>query len=177
VSVETHSQVGVPASGGPSRLDRTGTLVRVGLAAVWLVSGSIKAADPDQTYIAVRAYDVLPYPAVGPVAAALPWVELALGVVLLLGWRTRWAAVGAVVLLALFMAGVTQAWARGLRIDCGCFGGGGEVAQDQTRYGAELLRDTGFLVLAVWLIVRPRTWLAVGDGPARRATRPAEEGA
>jgi hypothetical protein len=61
------------------------------------------------------------------------------------------------------MAGVTQAWVRGLSIDCGCFGGGGDVAADKTSYGTELLRDTGFMILAGWLIVRPTTWLSL-DG-------------
>jgi uncharacterized membrane protein YphA (DoxX/SURF4 family) len=144
-----------------------GTVARVGLSAVWLVSGSIKAADPDQTYIAVRAYDVLPYPAVTPVAAVLPWLELTLGLLLLVGLRVRLVAVASGILLALFMAGVSQAWARGLLIDCGCFGGGGDVAADQTRYGTELLRDTGFLALAAWLVIRPRTLFALDDVLAR----------
>jgi hypothetical protein len=60
-----------------------------------------------------------------------------------------------------FIAGVTQAWARGLSIDCGCFGGGGAVDPGETAYVAELLRDAGFLALAVWLVVRPRTYRSV----------------
>jgi uncharacterized membrane protein YphA (DoxX/SURF4 family) len=144
-----------------------GTLGRLGLAGVWLVSGSIKAADPDQTWVAVRAYDLLPSSGVTVVAAVLPWFELALGVLLLLGVRTRLVAAVAAGLLLVFIAGVSQAWARGLSIDCGCFGGGGEVAQDQTSYGIELLRDTAFGVLAAWLIIRPRTLLAWDDVLAR----------
>ncbi|MEU7811460.1 MauE/DoxX family redox-associated membrane protein [Pseudonocardia sp. NPDC049154] len=141
-------------------LDGIGTLARLGLAAVWLASGLIKALDPAQTYVAVRAYDVLPREAVGVVAGVLPWFELALGVLLLLGIGTRavaWLSAG---LLLVFVAGVTQAWARGLNIDCGCFGGGGAVAPGQTQYVQEILRDTGFLLMAAWLIVRPRTLLA-----------------
>jgi uncharacterized membrane protein YphA (DoxX/SURF4 family) len=142
-------------------LDGIGTLARLGLAAVWLASGLIKALDPAQTYVAVRAYDVLPREAVGVVAGVLPWFELALGVLLLLGIGTRavaWLSAG---LLLVFVAVVTQAWARGLNIDCGCFGGGGAVAPGQTQYVQEILRDTGFLLMAAWLIVRPRTLLAV----------------
>ncbi len=75
-------------------LDFVGTWARLGLAVVWLVSGGLKAVDPDQTYVAVRAYDVLPPAAVEVVAALLPWVELALGVLLLLGVGTRPAAIG-----------------------------------------------------------------------------------
>jgi hypothetical protein len=52
-------------------------------------------------------------------------------------------------------------WARGLSIDCGCFGGGGTVAKGQTHYLREIFRDTGFLVLAAWLMVYPRGKLAL----------------
>jgi uncharacterized membrane protein YphA (DoxX/SURF4 family) len=142
-------------------LDVVGTVARLGLASVWLISGVLKAVDPDQTYVAVRAYDVLPRGAVGPVAAVLPWAELALGLLLMLGAGIRIVAAASAVLLLVFIAGVAQAWARGLSIDCGCFGGGGQVAPGETRYVEELLRDTGFLLLAAWLVVRPRTWFAL----------------
>lgn len=144
-------------------LDTIGTLARLGLAAVWLVSGALKLADPGQTYIAVQAYDVLPHGLVGVVATALPLVELLLGLALLVGVGTRYVAGAALVLLLVLIAGIAQSWARGLSIDCGCFGGGGQVAQGQTEYPQEILRDSGFALLAVWLLVRPRTWLSV-DG-------------
>jgi len=138
-----------------------GTLARCGLAAVWLISGVLKAVDPDQTYVAVRAYDVLPEAGVEIVAAMLPWVEIALGVLLVVGAGTRVVAVASAAVLLVFIAGVTQAWARGLSIDCGCFGGGGAVAPGETAYVEELLRDTGLVLLAAWLIVRPRTLIAL----------------
>jgi uncharacterized membrane protein YphA (DoxX/SURF4 family) len=142
-------------------LDVVGTLARLGLAAVWLISGVLKAVDPDQTYIAVRAYDVLPTAGVEVVAALLPWVELAFGVLLLVGVGTRVVAALSAALLLVFIAGVAQAWARGLSIDCGCFGGGGQVDPGETAYVQELLRDGGFLLLAAWLFVRPRTVFAL----------------
>jgi len=141
--------------------DVIGTLARLGLAAVWLISGALKAIDPAQTYLSVAAYDVLPPAAVGLVAAVLPFLELALGMLLLVGFWVRPAAVVSSVLLVAFMAGVGQAWARGLSIDCGCFGGGGPVDPTATRYPLELARDAGFLVLAVWLVLRPRTLVAI----------------
>jgi uncharacterized membrane protein YphA (DoxX/SURF4 family) len=143
--------------------DVIGTLARLGLAAVWLVSGLLKAMDPDQTYIAVRAYDVLPDIGVEIVAALLPWFELALGVLLLAGVGTRLVAALSAALLLVFIAGVAQAWARGLSIDCGCFGGGGAVEPGETTYVQELVRDAGFLLMAGWLVVRPRTVLALDD--------------
>jgi uncharacterized membrane protein YphA (DoxX/SURF4 family) len=142
-------------------LDVVGTVARLGLAAVWLTSGVLKAIDPDQTYIAVRAYDVLPPIGVEVVAGVLPWFEIALGLLVLLGVGLRTVGVMSILLLLVFITGVSQAWARGLLIDCGCFGGGGAVAPGQTAYVQELLRDTGFIVLAAWLVVRPRTLLSL----------------
>jgi hypothetical protein len=73
-------------------------------------------------------------------------------------------------LLLVLIAAIVQSWARGLTIDCGCFGGGGQVSVGQTQYPQEIARDTGFFLLAVWLMVRPRTlfsldgWLGRGNG-------------
>jgi uncharacterized membrane protein YphA (DoxX/SURF4 family) len=137
------------------------TVVRVGLVAVFLISGAIKASDPGRTWGAVQAYQLMPSEAVTVVAGILPWFELTLGTLLLIGLGVRIVAVISGLLLIVFIAGVVQAWARGLSIDCGCFGGGGDVAPNETSYGTELLRDAGFLVLAVWLVVWPRTLLAL----------------
>jgi len=151
-------------------LDVVGTAVRLGLAVVWLVSGGVKLADPLQAAVAVDAYEILPAGAVPVVATVLPLLELALGALLLLGVGTRLAGVVSVLLLLGFVAGLVQAWVRGLSIDCGCFGGGGPVEPGEERYLSSLLRDLGFLALALWVSVRPRTLLAVdriwdGGGP------------
>ncbi len=144
-------------------IDGLGTVARWGLAAVFLVSGALKVIDPAQTRVAVRAYEMLPPGLVGPVATVLPLAELALGTLLVVGAFTRWAALASAVLLVVLMIGLVQAWARGLSIDCGCFGGGGAVAEGATRYPQELARDVGLLLLGLWLMVRPRTALSV-DG-------------
>lgn len=158
---------------GPSvrLLDSVSTLVRLGLAAIWLVSGSIKISDPGQTYVAVQAYEILPASMISPVATALPLLELVLGLMLLLGLATRVAGAASGVLLLVLIAAIAQAWARNLSIDCGCFGGGGQVADGQTSYPLEILRDVGFLVLASWLAIRPRSFASL-DGWLRAGREP-----
>ncbi|AXI81206.1 DoxX family membrane protein [Peterkaempfera bronchialis] len=142
------------------------TVARLGLAAVWAWAGLAKIADPAEAAQAVRAYRILPESLVKPVGYGLPFLELALALLLLVGLGTRVAAFLSGVLLLVFIAGIASVWARGLTIDCGCFGGGGQVASSQTRYLQEILRDTGFLLLAGWLIRKPRSrfsadgWLA-----------------
>jgi hypothetical protein len=56
---------------------------------------------------------------------------------------------------------VSSAWVRGLAIDCGCFGGGGQVAPGQTKYLQEILRDIGLLALAGWLWFKPLSRFAL----------------
>lgn len=130
-------------------------LARLGLSAVWLTAGLAKVSDPAESVRAVRAYQALPESLVPLVGHGLPFLEIAIGVLLLVGLLVRPAAVVAALLLVVFITGVSQAWARGLTIDCGCFGGGGTVAANQTKYLQEVLRDCGFLLLAGWLIARP----------------------
>jgi len=153
--------------------DVIGLLARLGLAAVWLISGIIKAVDPRTTVVAVRAYQIFPESLVGIIAGILPFLEIALGVLLVVGLATRLTAVLSAVVLVAFIAGVISAAARGLSIDCGCFGGGGDVAAGQTAYTEEILRDLGFLALAVYLIVRPDTPLSVDRWVRRRTGQPA----
>lgn len=136
----------------------------MGLAAVWLISGWLKAVDPMQTVVAVRAYQLLPEGAVNPFANALPFVEIGLGLLLLLGVGVRPVALCSAALIVVFLFGVGSAWGRGLTIDCGCFGGGGAAEVGAGDYLAELARDLGFLALACWLVVRPVSPFAIGSG-------------
>mgnify|MGYP001015123236 CR=1 FL=1 len=138
---------------------------RLGLAAVWLISGWIKFTDPTQTVVAVRAYQLVPADLVRPFAAVFPMVELVLGALLLIGLAVRPAAIASVLLLLALIAAIVSAWARGLSIDCGCFGGGGVVEGiDSGDYIREIARDVGFIALGVWLTVFPRTPWALGPG-------------
>ncbi|MGW3229590.1 MauE/DoxX family redox-associated membrane protein [Kitasatospora sp. NPDC001095] len=140
-----------------------GTVVRLGLAVVWGWAGLAKVTDPAEAAQAVRAYEILPEGLVKPIGYGLPFLELALAVLLLAGLGVRLVAGISAVLLLVFIAGIASAWARGISIDCGCFGGGGHVDESQTKYLQEILRDTGFLLMAGWLLWRPRTRLSV-DG-------------
>jgi uncharacterized membrane protein YphA (DoxX/SURF4 family) len=139
-----------------------GSAVRVILGAVFLVAGATKVDDLAASGRAVSAYRVLPYDVATVVGAALPFVEIALGVLFLLGLATRLAAAVAGALLVVFIAGITSAWARGLRIDCGCFGEGGDLAAgEQPQYLSETIRDIALLGLAGVLVAFPRTRLSV----------------
>ena len=137
------------------------TVLRLGLAAVAFAAGFPKITDIPVSVRAVRAYEILPESLVPTAGIVLPMVEIILGVLLLLGLFTRFSAMAFGGLMVVFVLGIASAWARGLTIDCGCFGGGGVVDADQTQYPLEILRDLALLAAATVLAWRPRSRLSL----------------
>lgn len=137
-------------------------VVRIALAAILGTAGYAKFSEAGGLQkVAVSSYRILPKGMVSPVALGLPVLEMALAALILLGLATRTMAICVGLLFVVFIAGIISVWARGLSIDCGCFGGGGTVAKGQTHYLREIFRDLGFLVLAAWLMVYPRGRVAL----------------
>jgi protein-disulfide isomerase len=144
------------------RLGWVGLVVRLVLAAVWAWASLAKIGDPRTFLRAVRAYDATPEWLSKVIAFGLPMLELTLAVLLLIGLIVRYAAAASAVLFVIFIIGVAQAGARGIKIQCGCFGGGG-ATNSSTSYTLDILRDLGLLALAVFLILWPLTKLSA-DG-------------
>ncbi len=131
--------------------------IRLVLAGVALWAGVAKISDPEGSVRAVRAYDLLPAGLAEIVGYALPVVEIIVGLLLLAGLLTRYVAVVNGLLMLGFVVGVASAWARGLSIDCGCFGGGGQVAQGEAEYLTVILRDAALVAGSAFLVRWPRS--------------------
>lgn len=146
------------------RPELVGILARLVVGGVWVVAGVLKLPDPAGTVRAVRAYQLLPESEVPLVGHGLPVLEVLVGVCLLAGLLTRLSAVLSALMLVGFVVGIASAWARGLQIECGCFGGGaGPGANATAAYPWDIARDVGLLLLSGWLAWRPRTRYAVDD--------------
>ena len=126
---------------------------RLFLAAIFLFAGYTKTAlrDPFAPFefeMAVSAYELMPETAVIFVARTLPWIEIALGVLLLIGWQLRYFATATALLLFAFVVTMGITFARGIEASCGCFGFGEPIT------GFTLVRDTLFLVPAFFLAIQ-----------------------
>jgi uncharacterized membrane protein YphA (DoxX/SURF4 family) len=137
-------------------------VARVVVGGVWVVAGALKLSDPAANVRSVRAYQLLPEAVVPTVGHALPALEIVVGGALLLGLLTRVTASVSALMLAAFVIGIASAWARGLSIECGCFGGGGSPAANAAaKYPWDIARAVGLLLLSVWLVWRPRSALSL----------------
>jgi uncharacterized membrane protein YphA (DoxX/SURF4 family) len=140
-----------------------GVLARLIIGGVDLAAGIAKFPDPAANVRQVRAFDLLPEAVVPAVGHALPTIEIIMGCVLIVGLLTRaFAVIGALFFIA-FIIGITAAWVRGLEINCGCFGSQGVPANPHRQYAIDIARDIGLLLCCGWLIIWPRTRLALDN--------------
>ncbi len=93
--------------------------------------------------MAIDSYKMLPLSVVEWMARILPWFELLLGALLIIGIGVRWVGSITTALLLVFIGAMTRAKILGLEINCGCFGNNEKLGT------ATLIRDSSLLVLAL----------------------------
>src|SRR6476660_7469256 len=115
-------------------------VLRIVLGAIFIYAGYVKLKEPWELFaLAITGYQLLPLKAVEYVARGLPWLEVAVGVLLIAGVWLRAAATVTSLLLLGFFALMVRAYAKGMTIDCGCFGSGDPISWKT------LLRDGSML--------------------------------
>jgi uncharacterized membrane protein YphA (DoxX/SURF4 family) len=135
-------------------------LARLLLGGVLLVAGGLKVTKPTDSANAVAAYKLLPTQVAHLLGYALPWLEVAIALLLIIGIMVRPAAIAGGLIMVIFIGAIASAWARGLIIDCGCFGGGGELdpslaSQVHRTYFIEIMRDLGLALCGLYLYFFP----------------------
>ena len=81
-------------------------------------------------------------------------------------WQATFAAIIGTAVMIIFIAAIASVWARGILIDCGCFGGGGEVdpskaSEAHRAYLMEILRDLGLALTGAYLYFFPYGRLSI----------------
>jgi peroxiredoxin len=94
---------------------------RLILAAVFAVSGVSKLFDLSGSQGAMRSFGV-PERFTRAGGIALPVAEILIAVLLIPAATARWGALLALILLAVFVAGISYSLSRGRKFDCHCFG-------------------------------------------------------
>lgn len=123
-------------------------LLRIALGGIFLYAAYTKLRLPWQVFaMGIDSYQVLPEWGAELVARTLPWAEVAIGLLLLAGRFMRVASTATAALLMVFFGLMVRAYAKGMEIDCGCFGPG------ETISWKTLLRDGSMLAGALFVAV------------------------
>lgn len=133
-------------------------IARLLLALVFLVAGVGKLADHAQFRRALVAFGV-PARVSAPLGWLLPLAELAVAVALVPTATAWWGALGALALLAVFVAAIGLNLGRGRKPECRCFG-----QLHSAPVGRQTLARNGVLCAAAALVV----WQG-GDDPGASA--------
>lgn len=97
-------------------------VLRLVVASIFLGAAIPKIGDPVSFATDIDNYRLVPDALIGPIAIGLPLLEAVVGIALVTGIHARGAAIVASGMLIAFAIGMVQAIARGIDLDCGCFG-------------------------------------------------------
>ena len=127
-------------------------LCRIVLGGVFIYASIDKIMHPEEFAKAIGNYHVLPFGLENLLALTLPWLELIAGVALIAGVMVDGATIMVIIMNIVFIFAISQALARGISIECGCFSvtsEGGDNIGLQT-----ILRDIGYLIMGFIVLYR-----------------------
>ena len=127
-------------------------LCRLVLGGVFIYASLDKIAHPAEFAKAIGNYHVLPFGLENLLALFLPWLELLTGILLIVGIMVDGATILIISMNIVFIFAISQALARGISIECGCFSvstEGGSNIGFQT-----ILRDFVYLIMAFIIFYR-----------------------
>jgi uncharacterized membrane protein YphA (DoxX/SURF4 family) len=114
-------------------------IIRVLLGGLLVAAGTLKVGHPAELASNIAGFRLLPADVVGPLALALPYIELLLGAYLIAGLFTRTIAIIATAQFLLYAAAIGSAVLRHIPVNCGCFGPNDSAAADWPHAAFDLM--------------------------------------
>jgi uncharacterized membrane protein YphA (DoxX/SURF4 family) len=135
-------------------------LVRVFIGGYFVVAAVPKIIEPLAFATSIMHYGLVPSWSVNAIALILAWLELIVGIGLIMGIRTKVQALFCGGMLVAFTLAVAYAVVLGLKIDCGCFGasGGEEVSW------LKVAKNSAMIIGCIYLWWSPRSVFSIDHG-------------
>ena len=131
-------------------------LARLILGGVFILASLDKISNPGDFAAAIGNYHVLPFGLENLLALILPWLELLTGIFIIAGIMVDGAAIMIILMNIMFIIAISQALARGISIECGCFSVSA-VASAGDKIGlVTVVRDIGYLILGFLIFYRQK---------------------
>jgi len=131
--------------------------LRIFLGFIFIFAAVTKVADPEGFSQSIYNYKLMPDFIINFLAIAFPWIELVAGILLVFGISVKENSAIISGLLVVFIIAIGISLARGLDIDCGCFG-----TIDGSKVGLlKILENIGLLLLSLILIKFDSKYLSI----------------
>lgn len=123
-------------------------IVRLIIGGTFVIAGLLKAIHPEEFRKTLSTHGLFSTGTIHVISLVLPYVEIAVGLLFALGFKTKVTGRIIICLLILFTIEASFAFALGSAVDCGCFtteGGGDPI-------GVSFFLRNAFLILAsLWV--------------------------
>jgi uncharacterized membrane protein YphA (DoxX/SURF4 family) len=122
--------------------------IRLFLGFIFIFAAITKVTDPLGFSQSIYNYKLIPDFIINFLAIAFPWIELVAGILLVFGISVKENSAILSGLLIIFILAIAVSLARGLDIDCGCFG-----TVDGAKVGIlKILENAGLFILGLILM-------------------------
>ena len=127
-------------------------VMQVGIACIFLYAGGMKlfVSGLDEFVKEIGNYQLVSAPLDAVIAYSLPWLELLVGLCLLVNLQIRAASLWALLMTVVFLIGIGSAWWRGIDLHCGCFGKSLEAVNYPWKVTALILQLAACIVIFLW---------------------------
>lgn len=123
-------------------------VIRLFFGFIFILAAVTKVTDPAGFSQSIYNYKLMPDFSINFLAIAFPWIELVTGILLVFGIAVKENSAILTGLLVVFIIAISISMARGLNIDCGCFG-----TIEGSKVGLmKILENVGLLILGLILI-------------------------
>ena len=130
-------------------------LARLILGGVFILASLDKISNPEAFAGAIGNYHVLPFGLENLLALILPWLEFITGIFIIAGIMVDGAAIMIIIMNMIFIIAISQALARGISIECGCFSVSSAAEGDKIGI-ITVIRDIGYLILGFLIFYRQK---------------------
>lgn len=140
-------------------LSRVDLLSRIVISAVFFISALTKALSFNDTVVAVIGYEIIGTSLATATAAGLIAGEFILAAWSISGWKKQLFHQVSIVVFTVFIMLIASAWARGLEINCGCFGSSEVPENPVLGYIKDIARDFAFIAISgagLWSVTQTR---------------------
>lgn len=125
-------------------------IARLLIGGILIYASFNKIVDPGGFVKAIANYHIIPFGLENSMAIILPWLELIVGLCLIIGVFIDGAAFLVIIMMVIFIVAITFAIFSGYNIECGCGLKPGELVGVQ-----KIIEDLTYLILALIILKRP----------------------